>query len=100
MQLVYRSGGKVVRVPFAGDALAIGRGDENDVRPMGAGLSRTHCRVARMGDGFVVEDLGSSNGTFVNGERVAGAPVRVKPGDVIRAGSLELSLEAGEPEVE
>ena len=48
-------------------------------------VSGRHCRLTRDGDGFLLEDLGSTNGTFVNGERVVGA-VRVACGDAIRLG--------------
>jgi pSer/pThr/pTyr-binding forkhead associated (FHA) protein len=43
-----------------------------------------------------VEDLGSRNGTFVNGEKIA-AKTRVKDGDIIRVGSLELKVSCTEP---
>jgi pSer/pThr/pTyr-binding forkhead associated (FHA) protein len=49
-------------------------------------VSRRHARLMRMGDEITVEDLGSTNGTFVNGNRIRGKS-KVRPGDVITVGS-------------
>ena len=55
-------------------------------------LSRSHARMARGAGGVLtIEDLGSSNGTFVNGERVEGVRV-LRLGDVVRVGSTELAV--------
>jgi len=55
-------------------------------------LSRSHARMARGASGaLTIEDLGSSNGTFVNGERVEGVRV-LRLGDVVRLGSTELAV--------
>jgi len=55
-------------------------------------ISRRHARVARAADGMLaVEDLGSANGTFVNGERIA-APRTLAPGDVVRVGKTVLQV--------
>jgi pSer/pThr/pTyr-binding forkhead associated (FHA) protein len=55
-------------------------------------LSRSHARMARGAGGVLtIEDLGSSNGTFVNGERVEGVRV-LRLGDVVRLGSTELAV--------
>jgi pSer/pThr/pTyr-binding forkhead associated (FHA) protein len=59
-------------------------------------VSRRHCRLTQDGEGFLIEDLGSSNGTFVNGVRVR-APVRVSPRDAITLGA---SLPMPWPEVD
>lgn len=52
-------------------------------------LSRKHAEIIAEGDGWVVRDNGSVNGTFVNGNRIQ-APVRVRPGDRIQLGNTEL----------
>lgn len=64
------------------------------------GVSREHVRVRADGQTLVVEDLGSSNGTFVNSEAI-GAPTRLSAGDVLQIGSsaLEVSVPDGETEV-
>lgn len=48
----------------------IGRADECDLRLIGEGVSRRHCKVFAQTGGLVLEDLGSANGTFVVGHRV------------------------------
>jgi pSer/pThr/pTyr-binding forkhead associated (FHA) protein len=54
--------------------------------------SSRHARIEPRADGVWIEDLGSTNGTFVNGERVTAE--RLSPGDVLRIGQTELRLEA------
>src|SRR5215208_1330812 len=58
-------------------------------------ISRVHARVYHDPSGqLMVEDLGSTNGTFVNGNRVSGAqPLR--PGDQLRVGQTTMSVEGG-----
>lgn len=63
----------------------IGRGSSNNIVIADQSLSRLHARIRPTPHGYVVEDLGSTNGTFINGKRVIrSAPVR--PGDTIRLG--------------
>jgi pSer/pThr/pTyr-binding forkhead associated (FHA) protein len=57
--------------------------------------SRHHARVSAQGDGAVVEDLGSTNGTYVNGQPIEG-PRAVRPGDKIRVGLTVLELRTAE----
>ena len=60
-------------------------------------ISRRHARVTREGRReFLIEDLGSTNGTFVNGERIAGARV-LEPGDKLEMGDTKLTVELPEP---
>ena len=58
-----------------------------------AELSRRHARFVRTDSGFTVEDLGSSNGTFVNGKRIS-AKTALRPGDVVQVGTTELEVVA------
>jgi serine/threonine protein kinase/predicted component of type VI protein secretion system len=61
-------------------------------------ISRRHARLTREADGrFLIEDLGSTNGTFVNGTRVSAA-VALSPGDEIEVGDTKLTVEAPEAE--
>jgi hypothetical protein len=84
----------------AGDAfevnsapLTIGRGGQNDLVLSGDEFaSARHVRVEARRDGVWVQDLGSTNGTYVNGSRVAGAQ-RLAPGDVLRVGETDLRVE-------
>lgn len=55
-------------------------------------LSRVHAAISMVGDGVEIRDLGSSNGTFVNGVRVTG-PTPVKPGDEILLGKVKVWIE-------
>jgi hypothetical protein len=72
----------------------IGRARDSDVEVLDAGVSRNHARIERAREGLVLADLGSSNGTAVNGRKIRG-PVPLLPGDVIRVGRSELSVDIG-----
>lgn len=69
----------------------IGRADECDIRPLSEEVSRRHCAIIVGPESVFVEDLGSRNGTFVNGERIA-ERTQVTDGDAVRVGSLELRV--------
>lgn len=69
----------------------VGRADENDVVLSGDLVSRKHCRVHVKGGGVVFEDLGSRNGTKLNGAPVVGS-VDLKNGDVVGIGENALAL--------
>jgi len=73
----------------------IGRVEDNTF-PLGeTSVSSHHCEVLLRGEGALVRDLNSTNGTFVNGEKVSEAPL--KPGDILRLGRVELRLESDIP---
>jgi pSer/pThr/pTyr-binding forkhead associated (FHA) protein len=55
-------------------------------------LSRVHAAVSMVDDGVEIRDLGSSNGTYVNGVRIT-APTQVKPGDEIMLGKVKIWIE-------
>jgi pSer/pThr/pTyr-binding forkhead associated (FHA) protein len=56
-------------------------------------VSRRHAQISRQGEGYVIEDLNSTNGTFINAQRVVGA-VPLTPGDLIELGTaVTLSYE-------
>jgi predicted component of type VI protein secretion system len=85
-QFVMRSGPTPgVTFPLEGEQLTIGRDSTNGVAINDAEISRKHARLMFQGGKYVLEDLGSTNGTFVNGQRLAG-PVVLKPGDVVSLG--------------
>lgn len=67
------------------DILIIGRGQDADIRIEDDGVSRRQAQVRKSGDDLVLTDLGSTNGTFCNGERVAEA--RLQDGDKIQVGT-------------
>ena len=78
-------GGLDFHVLAGGPAVVVGRGTAAAVRIPDQNLSRRHCQFTMAPDGLVCEDLGSSNGTQVNGQRIQG-PQRVSPGDRIQLG--------------
>ncbi len=65
----------------------IGRGSGCDIHIPDQTLSRQHARIRTTASGCVVEDLGSTNGTFVNGQKITG-PTLVRPGDALQLGEL------------
>jgi hypothetical protein len=74
--------------------VTIGRGPQNDVALEGDEFaSARHVRVEPRGDGVWVQDLGSTNGTFVNDIRIE-QPHRLEPGDVLRVGETDLRFDA------
>ncbi|MGH9593032.1 MAG: FHA domain-containing protein, partial [Bryobacteraceae bacterium] len=79
-----------------GDRMALGRSSANELCfADDAGLSRQHLVFERNGGGWQVRDLGSKNGTLLNGQRIA-EPQPLKPGDRIGAGHLTIEC-AGAP---
>ena len=64
------------------DVIALGREAGNDLIIEDPQVSRRHARLTRQGSSYVIEDLGSTNGTFVNGSRVT-VPVLLADGDLI-----------------
>jgi len=80
--------------------LTIGRDQGADLVLDDPGVSRNHARVTADAEGVVIEDLGSSNGTFVNGQALTG-PRRLAEGDNVQLGTaiLELSLHTGETQL-
>ena len=74
-------------------ALRLGRGSDNDVNlARDEFASSKHARVEPRRDGVWVEDVGSTNGTYLNGIRLTQAK-RLAPGDVVRIGETELRYE-------
>jgi serine phosphatase RsbU (regulator of sigma subunit) len=86
------------RVPLDGNRISLGRAHSNDLcYSEDASLSRRHLRFDRTAEGWTAEDLGSKNGTLINGERLAGRrPLR--PGDRLSAGHLVITL--SDPELD
>lgn len=74
-----------------GALTVVGRARDADLRLEDDGVSRHHCRLSRSGSSVLIEDLGSTNGTLVNGKPIARAKL-LSPGDRIRVGSVVLQL--------
>jgi hypothetical protein len=81
--------------PVASDKqILIGRSSDLDMVLVEDMVSRKHARIAMQGDQIWIEDLGSTNGTFVNGEKIKRA--RLKEGDRVLIGTSILKLIAGD----
>jgi pSer/pThr/pTyr-binding forkhead associated (FHA) protein len=86
--------GRGERFELNAKAVTLGRGEPNDIRLDGDEFaSAHHARVEPRRDGVWVEDVGSTNGTFVNGARLE-RPQRLAAGDVVRIGETDLRYEA------
>jgi pSer/pThr/pTyr-binding forkhead associated (FHA) protein len=73
--------------------VTLGRGAQNDLTLESDDFaSARHARIEPRRDGVWIEDVGSTNGTYVNGARI-GKPRVLRPGDVIRVGSTDLRYE-------
>ena len=80
-------------VPIDSLPVAIGRGAQNQVPLDGDEFaSAQHARFESKRDGLWVEDVGSTNGTFVNGARVT-TPRRLVEGDIVRVGQTDFKVE-------
>lgn len=81
------------RVPLGEFTVSIGRRHDCTIVLADPNVSRHHGEVRPYGDGFAVEDLGSTNGTRVNGSKVAG-PTQLRDGDEVRFGNTAMRFEA------
>jgi len=80
--------GERIEYPL-GDITVIGRGPAATLRLSDREVSRTHSRIERKGESYLLRDLGSSNGTYLNGFRLL-APVTLAEGDEILVGGVKL----------
>jgi hypothetical protein len=74
------------------DGALLGRGDSADIRLQDTFASSAHARLTPQGEVIVLEDLGSTNGTYLNGEPLRG-PQPLHVGDSIRIGDSEFTFE-------
>jgi hypothetical protein len=81
------------RIELGDERNLIGRLGDCAVMISDGNTSRHHAEIHRAGSGFVISDLNSTNGTFVNGERLV-ADHRLADGDIITVGSVNLRFEA------
>lgn len=79
--------------PGTETSFTIGRDQRCDLHIADLTVSRLHARLTREADGWLLTDLGSTNGTRINGWRVR-APVPVLPGDQVRFGSVSFVIQA------
>jgi pSer/pThr/pTyr-binding forkhead associated (FHA) protein len=77
------------------DKTTIGRVDDNTFAIAEASVSSHHCEVLLRGSDVLVRDLNSTNGTFINGQKISESVL--KPGQVLRLGQVEMRLETDTP---
>lgn len=80
-------------VPLQPFPFTIGRTEANTLRLPASDVSRTHCEITRPNHAIIITDLGSTNGTIVDGERIS-TPVTLNAGATIRIGRFEMVFEA------
>ena len=108
LQVVVSHIGHRIQVPLESEIL-IGRRDDSsgvfpqvDLTPYGAaekGVSRRHARIVFSNDELMIEDVGSVNGTFLNGHRIVPyQSVPLSSGDVVQLGTLILQIYFDLPE--
>ena len=88
--------GKTTDVPLSHERTLVGRLDDCHIRVPIAGISRKHCEIVVADGSIMIADLGSSNGTFVNQDKVDSQPLSA--GDLISFGGLVFVVKVnGEP---
>jgi transcriptional regulator with GAF, ATPase, and Fis domain len=90
IQVIVLSGSAKGTTKPLGERLRIGKAPDNDLVLADDTVSRAHCELSRSDAGIKVRDLGSTNGTRVQGARISEAIVQ--PGTVLRVGEVELAL--------
>ncbi len=93
---IMRPDGQEVEQAFGGDQTVVGRHEKSDLRLLDSMVSRHHCLILREGKRFVLKDLESRNGTWVNGRRIKNRR-HVKNGDTIQVGPFRLLFHEEEP---
>jgi pSer/pThr/pTyr-binding forkhead associated (FHA) protein len=89
--VIGKNGKKTASFPLAGTPLEIGRAPTCAITVDDTYASQSHARLAPDGDVWTVQDLGSTNGTFLNEHRLEGR-AQVRAGDRIRVGTTVLEL--------
>ena len=88
--VVLNGEGRGAEYVMEGERLAIGKASGNDIVLTHQTVSRSHCEIIREGQGYVLKDLGSTNGTLLDGSEVREA--FLKPGAVLTVGEIELKV--------
>ena len=76
------------------DKTTVGRVSDNAFEIPEASVSSHHAEILLLGNDIVIRDLGSTNGTFINGEKITEAVL--KPGQTLRFGTIDLRLDTGD----
>jgi pSer/pThr/pTyr-binding forkhead associated (FHA) protein len=95
--VMFKSSGERRDFSLLKEVTTVGRNDDCDLRIPLAGISRGHCRFVINGTKVIVEDLKSTNGTFVNSVRLQGKQ-DLRPGDQVMVGPVIFTLQVdGQP---
>jgi hypothetical protein len=87
-QFVMRSGPETGKIyPLEGPEIIIGRDASNSVAINDAEVSRKHAKLSLHGSTYMIQDLSSTNGTFINGQRITSGQV-LNPGDTVSFGEI------------
>jgi pSer/pThr/pTyr-binding forkhead associated (FHA) protein len=92
LKMVFKEGDTSVTLELEKDVITIGRSTENMIVVKNRKASRRHARIERIGGTYQITDLGSGNGTKVNGKKIDFDTL--KAGDEIRVGDAILVLES------
>jgi adenylate cyclase len=90
--------GRISNLPIVKDVIVIGRSEENDVVLPHPSVSRNHARINKIKTGYILTDLGSFNGTQVDGKSIQS--IRLKNNDQIRIGKIMLKFSTKEEQAE
>ncbi len=96
-RLAWEENGQAGEKIFEGSVVTIGAMDDNDLVFSDETISRYHCKIYQEGNSYVLQDLGSTNGTFINKVRIKEA--YLKPGCQLQLGKTKLSFESIDEEV-
>ncbi len=91
-----KSGGVWSEIPIPVGDFKIGRRSDCSLRLRGRKVSRYHAEIRRRGNDLWIQDLGSTHGTWVDGQRLAGPPQKIFPGQRIAISNFTLQLVSGE----
>jgi transcriptional regulator with GAF, ATPase, and Fis domain len=97
-RIAFEDEGRPLDRTFDQGTIRIGAMDDNDLIVRDDTVSRYHCKIVQEDTGYVLYDLGSTNGTFINKVRVREA--YLKSGSTVHLGETQLTFFAGEEEVE
>lgn len=97
ISVVMKEENKTQHYAIDSDTVTIGRSSENDIQISDKYISREHVRIRQKGDKYFVKDLGSENGTFVNGIQIPlGVNIEVAKGTAIITGMSVICLGEGD----
>src|SRR5437879_7011467 len=90
--ILTEKGGPTQRLDFDAEEITVGRVDENDICLPKGNISKKHTRIVVKDGKIIVLDLKSTNGTYVNGKKLAG-PQLIQPSDNVYIGDFILNVE-------